>query len=247
LGHAKKISQFESVRDVCVKGEEISLITYIPLVTTVISAALTTLLWIQYRRRRKLHQLVWAVAMVLFTLGALLEFLMNPGIIGPSVVTIKMYYLTVGPQVSLLGTGVVLLMFPKWGRRALAIVIALSAILIGLGAMASIDVSQVAASFQSSVVFGISALDQSFPPSVRLITEGLNAYGAIALIGGSLVSFLLDRRRTYTLLIVLGGLLNAIGGILLGIFNSPDLFLEFELLGAIALFAGFFMSYRLRR
>jgi len=194
-----------------------------------------------------LHQLVWAVAMLLFTLGALLEFLMNPGVVGPSVVTIKMYYLTVGPQVSLLGTGVVLLMSPKWGRRALAIVVALSAILIGLGAIVSIDVTQVAASFQSSVVFGISALDQSFPPSVRLITEGLNAYGAIALIGGSLASFLLDRGRTYALLIVLGGLLNAVGGILLGIFNSPDLFLEFELLGAIALFAGFFMSYRVRR
>jgi len=223
------------------------LITYIPLVTTVISGALTTLLWIQYRSRRKLHQLVWAVAMGLFTLGALLEFLMNPGIVGPSVVIIKMYYLIVGPQVSLLGTGVVLLMSPKWGRRALAVVVVLSAILIVLGAMVSIDVSQVVASFQSSVVFGIMALDQSFPSSVRLVTEGLNTYGAIALVGGSLVSFLLDRRRMYALLIVLGGLLNAIGGILLGIFSNPDLFLEFELFGAIALFAGFFMSYRVRR
>ena len=194
-----------------------------------------------------MHQLVWAVAMVLFTLGALLEFLMNPGIVGPSVVTIKMYYLTVGPQVSLLGTGVVLLISPKWGRRALAVVVVLSAILIVLGSMVSIDVSQVVESFQSSVVFGISALDQTFPPSVRLITEGLNTYGAIALIGGSLGSFFMDRRRTYTLLIVLGGLLNAIGGALLGIFNSPDLFLWFELLGAVALFAGFFMSYRMRR
>ena len=194
-----------------------------------------------------MHQLVWAVAMVLFTLGALLEFLMNPGVVGPNLVTIKMYYLTVGPQVSLLGTGVVLLMSPKWGRRALAVVVALSAILIALGIIATVDVTQIAGSFQSYVVFGIVALDQSFPPSVRIVTEALNTYGAIVLIGGSLVSFLLDRRRTYALLIVLGGLLNAVGGILLGIFSNPDLFLEFELLGAISLFAGFFMSYRLRR
>jgi len=185
--------------------------------------------------------------MVLFTLGAFLEFLMNPGVVGPSLVTIKMYYLAVGPQVSLLGTGVVLLMSPKWGRRALALVVALSAILIALGAIVSIDVTQIATSFQSSVVFGIVALDQSFPPSVRFVTEALNTYGAITLIGGSLVSFLLDRRRTYALLIVLGGLLNAVGGILLGIFSSPDLFLEFELLGAVALFSGFFVSYRVRR
>jgi len=217
------------------------LITYIPLVTTLISAAFTALLWIQYRARRKLHQLVWTAAMALFSLGALLEFSMNPGVLGPSEFLVKIYYLTVGPQISLLGTGVLLLMSPKWGRRALSVIVALSAILVVWGTIVPIDVSQAEKSFQSSVVFGINAAAHSFPSPVRLLTAELNVYGAI---GGSFVSFGLDRRRTFALLIAAGGLLNAIGGTLLGIFGNPDLFLEFELLGAVALFAGFLMSYR---
>jgi hypothetical protein len=220
------------------------LVTYIPLLTTLISAAFTGLLWNQFRERRKLHQLVWAVAMALFTLGAALEFLMNPGILGPSESLIKLYYLTVGPQVSLLGTGVLLLISQRWGRPVLYVVVVISVLLLILGIVSPLDISQVIASFQTSVVFGIDAATQSFPESVRSITVGLNIYGAITLIGGSLYSFIRDRRRIFALMIVAGGLLNAIGGTLLGIFGNPDIFLEFELLGAMALFAGFIMSYR---
>jgi hypothetical protein len=182
--------------------------------------------------------------MALFTLGAFLEFLMNPGIVGPNEFSVKLYYLTVGPQVSLLGTGVLLLVSPKWGRRILTVIIALSAILVIFGSVVPIDISQAMRGFQTSVVFGVSDATRSFPGPARLLTVALNIYGAIALIGGSLFSFLGDRRRTFALLIALGGVLNGVGGTLLGIFGNPDIFLEFELFGAIALFAGFLMSYR---
>jgi hypothetical protein len=220
------------------------LITYIPLATTLISAAFTVLLWIQFEERRKLHQLVWAVAMALFTLGAALEFLMNPGILGPSESLVKLYYLTVGPQVSLLGTGVLLLISQRLGRPVLYIVVVLSLLLAVIGIITPIDISQALPSFQLSVVFGINAALDSFSESVRTLTIGMNIYGAIALIGGSLYSFARDRTRTFTLLIAAGGILNGVGGTLLGIFGNPDIFLEFELLGAVALFAGFLMSYR---
>ena len=183
--------------------------------------------------------------MTLFTLGAFLEFAMNPGIVGPSESLIKIYYLTVGPQVSLLGTGMLLLMSPKWGRAVLYVVVVLSFILIVLGWVVPIDVWMAMEGFRSSVVFGIQDATQSFPSSVRLLTVGLNIYGAITLIGGSFLSFVLDRRRIFALLIATGGLLNAVGGTLLGIFGNPDVFLVFELLGALALFVGFLMSFRL--
>jgi hypothetical protein len=185
--------------------------------------------------------------MALFTLGAFLEFVMNPGIIGPNEFLVKLYYLTVAPQVSLLGTGVLLLISPRWGRRILAVVLTLSAMLVILGSVAPIDISQTTQSFQKSVVFGISDAARAFSRPVRLLTVGLNIYGAIALIGGSLFSFLRDRHRTFALLIAVGGLLNAIGGTLLGILGDPEIFLEFELLGAVALFAGFLMSYRITK
>jgi hypothetical protein len=182
--------------------------------------------------------------MTLFTLGAFLEFLMNPGILGPSESLVKLYYLTIGPQVSLLGTGVVLLISPKWGRRLVFTIAGLSVVLAILGTLFPIDISQAMDGFQSSVVFGIDAVSHSFSTPVRSLTAGLNIYGAVALMGGSLFSFIRDKRRTYALMFVAGGLLNAIGGTLLGIFGNPEIFLEFELLGAIALFAGFLMSYR---
>jgi len=182
--------------------------------------------------------------MTLFTLGAALEFLMNPGILGPSEQLMKLYYLSVGPQVSLLGTGVLLLISQRWGRPALYIIVVISALLLILGIVSHVDISQAIKSFQTSVVFGIDAASHSFPESVRCLTVGLNIYGALTLIGGSLYSFIRDRRRTFALMIAAGGLLNAIGGTLLGIFGNPDIFLEFELFGAIALFAGFIMSYR---
>lgn len=182
--------------------------------------------------------------MLLFTLGAFLEFLMNPDIFGPSDLLVKLYYLTVGPQVSLLGTGVLLLISPRWGRRLLAVVVALSTALVITGSAAPVDVTQVMESFQKSVVFGISAAAESFPRLVRLLTVALNIYGAVALIGGSLFSFVKDRHRTFALLIAVGGLLNAVGGTSLGILGDPEIFLGFELLGAVALFAGFLVSYR---
>lgn len=182
--------------------------------------------------------------MTLFTLGALLEFLMNPGIFGPSELAVKLYYLTVGPQVSLLGTGVLLLISPKWGRRALSVIVVLSALLVIMGSVLSLDISKAVESFQTSVVFGISAASRSFSEPIKLLTVVLNVYGAIMLIGGSLFSFIRDRKRTFALMIAAGGLLNAVGGTLLGIFGNPEIFLEFELLGAVALFAGFIMSYR---
>lgn len=169
---------------------------------------------------------------------------MNPGIVGPNELLVRLYYVTVGPQVSLLGTGVLVLLSQKWGQRALPVLVALSASLFVLTLMAPIDLSDALGGFQSSVVLGIRDATRLFPQSVRLLTIGLNTYGAVTLIGGALLSFLLDRRRIYALVVAAGGLLNAIGGTLLGVLGNPDIFLEFELLGACALFAGFLMSFR---
>jgi hypothetical protein len=61
-------------------------------------------------------------------------------------------------------------------------------------------------------------------------------------VGGGILSYVVDRRRRYALVIALGALMNAIGGILLAFLNYPDLFLYFEFLGIVLLFLGFLMS-----
>jgi len=223
----------------------VGMVNFLPLATSVVSAIITLLLWRQFITRRKLHQLVWAVSMSLFTLGAALEFLMNPVIMGPSETMVKIYYLSVAPQVSLLGTGVLLLISAKWGRRVLPVIVALSVLLIIVGGVTPIDLSDALDAFRLSVVLGIRDSAHSFPSSIRIMTVGLNIYGATTLIGGGILSYVKDKQRTYTLLFSVGGILNGIGGGLLGLSGNPDIFLEFELLGAIALFGGFLLSQRL--
>jgi uncharacterized membrane protein len=71
-----------------------------------------------------------------------------------------------------------------------------------------------------------------------------NIIGGFALILGAIWSFIKDRRRTYNLLIFLGGVLPMIGGSALAFFGEPSLFFIFELGGVIALFLGFIYSDR---
>ena len=64
------------------------------------------------------------------------------------------------------------------------------------------------------------------------------------MIGGGVLSFVLDRRRYYALVIAAGALMNAVGGILLGILGDPEVFLYFEFIGIVVFFLGFLMSSR---
>ena len=79
---------------------------------------------------------------------------------------------------------------------------------------------------------------------VRRYAIVINIVGGLALIGGAAFSFLRDRRRTYNLLIFVGGVLPMLGGGALVLLGDPNVFFEFELLGTVFLFAGFYLSDR---
>jgi hypothetical protein len=72
----------------------------------------------------------------------------------------------------------------------------------------------------------------------------LNIVGGLVFICGALYSFVRDRKRTYNILLVLGGLLPMLGGSLMGLLSYPDAFFELELGGTVFLFLGFLMSAR---
>jgi hypothetical protein len=98
--------------------------------------------------------------------------------------------------------------------------------------------------FQSSVVYGIYFAVAAFAEVPRDITQILNSLGAILVIGGGVLSFVMDRKRYYALLIALGALMNAIGGIMLGVLGDPEVFLYFEFIGIVIFYFGFAMSSR---
>jgi len=223
--------------------------SYIPLITTIVAAVFTALLLRQYLQRRKIHQAVWTFAMALYALSALMEYLANPDILGPSVPLIKVYYVGAAPLVGLLGAGVLYLLVRR--SRAdiyLYIVIVLSVVLLVGGATADLSGEEIRKGFEKGLPEGFRAASTSFPfLQARLPSIILNSTGGVLLIGGALYSFIRDRSRTYNIFLIIGGLLPSIGGTLLGIVGNPDVFFEFELGGTVFLFLGFILSMRYLR
>jgi hypothetical protein len=217
----------------------------IPLVTTLVSAAFTALLLHQYVHRKKRHQLVWTVALALYSLTAFMEYLANPDVLGPGLSLIKLYYSGTGPMVGLLGGGVLYLLASKrWSDIYLALVLALSAIVVPFTVSAQIPFAEIQSAFSAGLPQGFITIVKDLPMTARIPTMILNISGAIFLIGGSLFSYLKDRRRTYNIPLLLGGILPSFGGASLGFLNNADIFFEFEFAGTILLFLGFILSMR---
>ena len=217
----------------------------IPLMTAVVSAVFTALLLWQYVDRKKRHQLIWAVALALYSLTAFMEYLANPDVLGPSLPLIKLYYSGTGPMVGLLGAGVLYLLAPKrWSGIYLALVLALSAIVVLFTVSAQIPSLEIQLAFNAGLPQGFRAIVKELPMTARIPTMILNITGAVFLIGGSLFSYVRDRSRTYNIPLFFGGILPSLGGASLGFFNNADIFFEFELAGTILLFLGFVLSIR---
>lgn len=225
----------------------------VPLGSALVAGAFAITLARQYYHRRKPHQLIWTVSMSLFAVGAFLEFVMSFAVVtGP---LFDLYYVSIGPETGLLGAGVVYLMNRRLGEYVLYVVGVLSACLIVSVLIWPVNISGVVPGapgpamtyqqwFQTSAVYGIYFAVSAFAAVPRDLTMILNSLGAVLVVGGGLLSFVLDRRRYYALLIAAGALMNAIGGILLGVLGIPDVFFYFEFLGIILLFVGFLLSSR---
>lgn len=216
-----------------------------PLLTTVVAFAFTVSLYQQYIRRRKIHQLLWTVALLFYGIAALMEFLMNGDILGPSVIAFKVYYVLSAPLVGLLGSGVMYLLVDR--RKAdvfTAIMGLLSVALIVTGMIEPLDQGTLEEAFNGPLGEAFRQAVHAYPMSVRRYAIVINIVGGLTLTLGALYSYLRDRRRSYNILIFIGGILPMIGGSLLGIFGDPNLFFEFELLGTVFLYAGFIYSDR---
>lgn len=219
---------------------------YFPLISSVIAAVFAVLLSVQYHQRRRRHQLIWTISLVMFFAATLLEFLaaFNYDTHAPSLgwneSMYKMYYVLTPVMVALMGVGsLYLLTHLPLGKYAFYYTIALSVPLFILSFAAPVgDALQKAVIEAGGTEIGGAAR----PSYVRIFSPLLTVPGGIAIIGGALYSFWLDKTRRYNLLIALGGLFPFLGG-LRERFGDVTFFYILETIGMLLLFAGFLMSW----
>ena len=197
----------------------------------------------QYLVRRKMHQLMWAIAIAMWAIATGAELLATLN--GWSSLTYRAYYVTGALLIpAWLGMGTLYLLFHnQWPNRILIALTLISLLGVVLIAVWHIDESilvKTDAQFVPLKVFPF------FP--IQLILIILNTFGTIAFAGGALWSaFQFWRTRTQgdrvlaTVLIGVGGLIAA-GAHSLGVVSGIELFRISELVALIVIFIGFLLS-----
>jgi hypothetical protein len=210
---------------------------YVSLATSIVSLIFAVTVLDQYFARRKPHQLLWAAGLLMYCVSTFTEFWWN--VIGHDVVIYRLWYLIGAIMVAAyLGQGTLYLLVRR--RRAHAIMIALAAATVYAAVRVfavNIDISGL------TKLTGVGIL----PTDVRaIITPIFNAFGTFALVGGAIYSaFIFWRKRVLphrvvaNILIAVGALLPAAGGIHISVAGDINLFYIFELAGVIVMFIGF--------
>jgi len=219
---------------------------YFPLISSIISAIFVILLAIQYHQRKKKHQIIWTVSLIMFFITTLLEFLAEfiyvtyPSSIGWNELMYKLYYVLTPPMVALMGAGCLYLLTHKpAGRYFLyyTIILTIPLFILGLTAPIGDDLKQEVVNVGGTEIGG-----KAMPSYVRIFSPFFTIPGGIAIIGGAFYSYWLDKTRKYNLLIALGGLFPFIGGLKTR-FADPTFFYILETIGTILLFTGFVLSW----
>lgn len=211
--------------------------------TGVVSAIFAALVLKQYVERRKMHQLMWGIALVLWTIGVGAEFFAT--LSEWSLLTYRAYYVAGALLIpAWLGLGTLYLVTSRrLANIALAIVAFLSVIGIVLIAVWPIDPAQLRITPEQFVPLRIYPF---FPVQLLLIV--LNIFGTLAFVGGALWSayhFMQARqqgeRLLATVLIAVGGGIAA-GAHSLGVLSGIELFRVSEFVAVLFIFAGFILS-----
>ena len=213
------------------------MVNYFPAITSVITAIFAILLFIQYLQRRKVHQLVWTISVIMFFLSALFEFLAE--LFGWTDLMYRFYYVLTPLLVALMGTGSLFLLADrKWGNYFLYYTLGLCTPLFILAFTATLNTEMFA---RGSEIAGLA-----MPSYVRIFSPLMTIPGGLALIIGAIYSYWLDRTRTCNLLIAIGGMFPFIGGMMTR-FGVTIFFYPFETIGAVLLFLGFLKSAEVLR
>ena len=210
----------------------------LPGVAAAASAAFAVAVLRQYAARRRPYQLAWGIALSMFTVASLA---LTAGVVaGWSPVSFKLYYLFGAVlNVPWLALGTVELLAGPAARRAyLAALAAFTLVSVVLVAMARVTAADLAGRL-------LPEGKEFLPVAVRVLAIVGNTLGTLVVVGGAVASGLAMRSRRDlrprfegTLLIALGVLLAASGGVLAFLASSDKLALGLAV-GASVMYLGF--------
>lgn len=215
-----------------------------PLVVMLVAFSFAGILLVQFRRRRKPHQFVWALALAMGGLAALFFVLFLGD--GRNEVFFKLYYVWGALlMAAFLGLGEVYLLMPRrTADRITVAVVLVGAVGFGL-VLAATPNSQ--ALHGPNVLAGTKVIEG---PSVLFIAI-LNTFGAVAVIGGAAYSAwrLLQHQGPLRLLvanvlIAAGTILASLAGTLARLTGNESSFWSLLASGFIILFTGFLLTTR---
>jgi hypothetical protein len=212
-------------------------VAYVPLITCIASFIFAVVVLDQYFARRKAYQLLWAIGLFMYCISTFTEFWWN--VQGHNVIMYRLWYLIGAVLVAAyMGQGTLYLLIRRRNAHIIMAVLGVATIYAAIRVFTvNIDISNL------SKLTGVGVL----PIDVRaVITPIFNTFGTLALVGGAIYSaivfwrkHILGHRVVANVLIALGALLPAAGGIHLSIKGDINLFFIFELAGVIIMFFGF--------
>jgi hypothetical protein len=218
---------------------ERSVVHYLPILTTVLSAAFCAILVRRYREKGGKHLMWWAIGMFTYGLGTLLESVIT--LFGNTVVLTKAWYIAgalLGGYPLAQGS-VYLHLKERTANRLTAIMLPLLAIIALLVALSPALVGNLEPHRPSGAVLGWQW--------VRLTTPFVNGYSVIFLVGGALVSAWrftrmpsseAGNRAVGNALIAFGAILPGIGGSMAKAGVVEALYIG-EFLGILLIYAGY--------
>lgn len=202
----------------------------------------------QYRRRRRVHTLVWAIALLSYGIATSAQFVAEAR--GWSTAAFRVWYLTGALlTAAYLGQGTGFLLLPR--RLAMTLFVVL--IVASVAGAVRIAVVPLTLSDILPPAGKVTPTSTNLPPDLRALAVLLNVYGTLLLVGGAVwssivyVDHMLDRRRRTgyrvlsNALIALGAMVVASAGSLEALGHGEFLYLG-EIAGITIIFAGFLRS-----
>jgi len=204
------------------------------LVAGIIALAVAITVFRVYLSKRKAHHLLWAVGMLLWAASDFTQ--LYALVVSWTVPVYLLYFFCSIMLAGFLGAGTLYLVAP--GRRISTYYFWFNVACAGILAILLVTTPVNKAALQTAVV-GANAITSAY---VGLVAAVVNTPALITFVGGAAYSFV-KTRRLYALLITIGALLAALGGILATALLPQ--FLPFtDFVGVSFLGAGFYLTFR---